>query len=67
MLQIYLRNSEISSEIVLALECTQEEADTGRLLSDNHAPVSGGGTLWLKIRGDGSMVWVWDLGWEKVF
>ena len=35
--KIYVRNSEISSEIVPALECTQEEADTRLLLDANHA------------------------------
>ena len=38
--KIYVRNSEILSEIVLALECTQEEADTRLLLHANHAAVS---------------------------
>ena len=38
---IYVRNSEILSEIVPALECTQEEADTRLLLHANHAAVSG--------------------------
>ena len=39
--KIYVRNSEILSEIVLALECTQEETDTRLLLHANHAAVSG--------------------------
>ena len=34
-------NSEILSEIVPALECTQEEADTRLLLHVDHAAVSG--------------------------
>ena len=38
---IYVRNSEISSEIVSTLECKQEEADTGIILHANHVAVSG--------------------------
>ena len=38
---IYVRNSETSSEIVPALECTREEADIRLLLHANHAAVSG--------------------------
>ena len=39
--KIYVGNSEISSEIVPALECTQEEADR-RLLHASHAAVPRG-------------------------
>ena len=39
--KIFVRNSEISSEIVPALECIQEEADTRLLIHGNHATVSG--------------------------
>ena len=39
--KIYVRNSEIPSEIVPALECTQEETDTRLVLHANHAAVSG--------------------------
>ena len=39
--KICVRNSEILRKIVLALECTQEEADTRLLLHANHAAVSG--------------------------
>ena len=39
--KIYVNNSGISSEIVLVLECTQEEANTRLLIDANHAAVSG--------------------------
>ena len=39
--KIFARNSETSSEIVFALECTREEGDTRLLFHANHAAVSG--------------------------
>ena len=62
--KIYVRNSEILSEIAPALECTQVEADTRVVLHASHACSSQGGGHsivkntggWLNSLGSGILV-----------